>query len=211
MGPLALASAVVGSLAFARLTQLVRPSVVIALEALVVVTVVACALPQLLGGAVLSDAAAKRLEGRLALDVFRATPYRATVGHEYVPRTADLAILTRPARDMPVLRASEGVTVDVQRDTPRLLELVVHSTAPGELCLARWSFPWWQVQVDGQPQAAVRSKRGCVAVSVFAGTHHVVARVLPPRARQVGLAVSVIALLTGLLSLLRMRRPSQAQ
>ncbi|MFN2197852.1 MAG: YfhO family protein, partial [Anaerolineales bacterium] len=81
--------------------------------------------------------------------------------------------------------------------TPNRIEL--SATGPGTLVLAENSYPGWQVQVDGQPQALETAAGTLRAVNLDPGEHEV-RFVFRPRTVQFGLIISTAALL-GLLGL----------
>jgi hypothetical protein len=122
----------------------------------------------------------------------------STVGDEYLPRTARPDAIERPASGEPVVSASPGLRIAIRRDEPRELAFDV-ATPPaadgGELCLARWGFPFWETRVDDRPQPAQTCAAGQLRVQFTPGKHHLTVSLPMPGARRLGLIISALACL----------------
>jgi hypothetical protein len=145
------------------------------------------------------------IEQALAPEQVQNRMERATVGHEFLPTGAEPAIVA--SRREPAWRPDGGL-VSVTRAERRgsAVDLELSVGAPAGLELGRWSFPGWEVRVDGERVALERSPAGVLAFEVPAGTHRVVAEVGMPPARRVGTAISLVSLLLLALRWSRRRR-----
>lgn len=152
-----------------------------------------CALagaPQLVRVSALSFQEVARFEQLLAPARMRRALFTATVFDEYLPAGAQRSAVRAPAATEPVLSAGQGTRIAVRDDAPRRLLLELRAPAQGELCLARWGLPFWQLRVDGALQPVVACADGHLGVIVPAGKHTLEARLPVPPARQLGLAIS---------------------
>ena len=69
------------------------------------------------------------------------------------------------------------------------------SDSAGQVCIARFRFPLWQVEVDGREQPSIACAGGLLGVHVEAGKHRVVVETVMPDLRPVGLALSLLGFL----------------
>ncbi len=91
-----------------------------------------------------------------------------------------------------VWRANPGA-VQVEYK-PERISVQAALSAPGWLVMGEWSYPGWQVFVDGRRQTVYRADYALRAVPLAAGTHQVVFR-YRPASFYLGSAVSAVALL----------------
>jgi hypothetical protein len=133
----------------------------------------------------------------------------STVGDEYLPEAARRDAIARPAREEPIISASPGLRVAIRRDEPRELAFDV-ATPPaadgGELCLARWSFPFWQARVDDRLRPAGMCGAGQLRLQFTRGKHHLRASLPMPGARRLGLVISALACVALAIMWVRWRR-----
>jgi hypothetical protein len=195
MGPLAIVTALLAGLAFARLTRALRSARRSQLELVIWSVCVLAALPQLSRAHGLSAPEVARLEGMLQRESLRRLRFTATARDEYLPRGSLPNAIQRPAVDEPIPAASAGLRVTIRKDEPRYVVLDVRALSDGRLCLARWGFPFWEVRVDDQLQPPQSCAGGCLGVRVAQGRHHIVASLPVPQPRVFGLLLSGLGLL----------------
>jgi hypothetical protein len=159
MGPLALASALLASCAFARLTQSFPARRRIQIELLIAAVCALNALPIFPRMRAVAWPEVARFENVLMRENQRGLLLTGTVGDEYLPRDAQRSGIARSAIEEPITSASTGMRIALRRDHPRELVLDVRADRDGEVCLARWAFPFWTVTVDHalQPITACRN------------------------------------------------------
>jgi hypothetical protein len=195
MGPLALVSALLASAAFALWTAELVPHKRWLCELLVLGTCALCLLPQLARMRNYTSEETQRLEAWLARESLRGMPVSSTVGDEYLPVGATRRAIPRSADSAPVVAAGDGFRIAIRANQPSRLVLEVNSDAPGDVCLARFYFPLWRVEVDGRRQPSIRCERGLLGARVERGRHRIVAQIAMPLLRRVGLWLSALACL----------------
>jgi hypothetical protein len=206
MGPLALGSALLASCAFATLTQSISERRRAQLELLIASVCALNALPTLQRAHLVPWAEVAAFERRLEPSSERALLMTSTVGDEYLPRAAQRSGIARSASAEPIPSASPNLRIALRLDTPRELVLDVRADRDAELCLARWSFPFWSVRVDDAPQPITACRNQTLRVAIPAGKHHVVARLTSPTVRRVGLGISLLGLIIVIAWLTALRR-----
>jgi hypothetical protein len=137
----------------------------------------------------------------------------STVGDEYLPRSARRDAIAHSASEEPIVSASPGLRVAIRRDQPRELTFDVATPSAadgGELCLARWSFPFWETRVDERLRPAGMCSTGQLRLQFTPGKHHLTASLPVPGARRLGLVISALAWLALALAWARSRRRREA-
>ena len=209
-GPLALVGALLASVAFAALVPPERIALRRWLEASLLALCILGALPALSQMRAISGRSRERVERALEPRAMRAQLLSGTALDEYVPARAKLELALTPAAQRPVIAAlAAEVIVRVLHDEPRRLVLELISAQPRSVCLARWSFDFWELEVDGVLQPLVASSSGCLVVNLPAGQHRVTASLPQPRIRTLGLALSAGGVLAAWLLVLGARRRQQ--
>lgn len=193
-GPLALSSALLAAIVVGHVMQRASPRWRWISEALVLGMCLIGALSTFRQLRVLDHAEIAMFEQSLRLGTLSAHPQSATVGNEYLPRVVrpDLALVAASQR--PALFNHPETRVKALVDEPRHLVVNVEATQAQAICLARWGFEFWQLQIDGKPVAQIPTKLGCLGVRVPAGTHRIEARLTTPLARGAGLGLSALGL-----------------
>ena len=167
-----------------------------------VLALVAAAIPL---GVVRSLPEPAAIEAALAPEQVRGRMERATVGHEFLLRGADPALVAH--RREPAWRPDGGlVEVMAAERHGSALALDLSVGAPARVELGRWSFPGWFVTVDGEPVVIESSPAEVLAFDLPAGTHRVTAHMARPPVRGVGTAISLLTLLLLALRWSRSRR-----
>jgi hypothetical protein len=93
------------------------------------------------------------------------------------------------ALDSPGLPAA----VEITSYAPEQMALSADLSVPGWLVIGEWSYPGWQVWVDGLQQTIHRVDYGLRAVRLGAGSHRVEFRYRPTSVR-IGAVISVLTL-----------------
>lgn len=198
LGPLAVATALLAAMAFARGFAAARRwrgelSGVLFLLCLV------NAAPTLLAVQPLAPERRTSL-GTTALEpaAIRHMGARATVLDEYLPSGADPELWRRhPAWQGALLSAPpEPIVVSVQADTGHRVALEVETPTPAPISLRRWYFPGWAATADGAATRVGRGPGGSLVILAPAGKHHLEVRFEPPPIRRLAVAVSLVS--TGL-------------
>jgi hypothetical protein len=195
MGPFALVTALLGGLAFARITDRFRSRTRRLLELLVLSLCLVPAILQLSHVQPLALQERRTLERLLQPELLRRTVQSSTEGDEYLPRQASLEDLLERASTSPVGSATEGLRIAIKRDEPRHISLLIGAARGSEMCLTRWWFPFWQITLDRRVQLGASCRDGSIRVSVPAGRHEVTVDLDPPIERSLGLIISLFALL----------------
>ena len=204
LGPLALLCALVSACAFARLLA-GRGARQRVLAELVLSGLCALnALPALNASKPLPPAIEARLPALLAPASIREGRQSVSVLDEYLPRAADPETWRseRPTRG-PVVSARGDARIEVVENLGTRIRLEVDATEGTVLRVARWAFPGWVYEVDGNPAEHSGNEAGSLDLAVPSGHHRLALRLEPPWQRQAGLAVSAAALLLWLVLVLR--------
>jgi hypothetical protein len=209
LGPLALLSALAAGIAFPRLLRPLSRRARAGAELAAVALCIANALPHLLHSRPLSANVRERLPGVLAPESIRAQGLRATVGDEYLPRTARPPETGNGTLLGPVVGPAGVFEFRVLRDRGTEVELEFTRGAEGRLELRRFAFPGWQVELDDVPVAALISTRGALVVPVTRDARRLVARLQATPLVQGARAVSALAAGVWLLLLLGPRLRSR--
>jgi hypothetical protein len=107
------------------------------------------------------------------------------------------------------VRGEAGIEVVEEGGTRIILD--ADATEAALLRVARWAFPGWVYEIDGNPARLSENRVGSLDLPVPAGHHRLSLRLRPPWQRRVGLAVSCAALTLWLVLLIRWpwrRRPT---
>ncbi|MBZ0112089.1 MAG: YfhO family protein, partial [Thermoanaerobaculia bacterium] len=138
------------------------------------------------------------LDWALSPEIIREHGQSATVGDEYVPRTAEISRWQEEGT--PRARAiSTSGRVEIEVDQGTHMELVAKTPLPTLIEFARWDFPGWRATVDGRRVATHRGKGGSLTVRVSSGVHRVTLEYHGPQERRHGIAIGAFAILAGLL------------
>lgn len=159
----------------------------------------------------LDEAAAHRWLGAgdfVTLERLRRSPWNATAGHEYLPRTVT-TVPTAPAVAAAV-SLSEGVAVERSEWGYPEVRAVVRVERPGNLLLEQFAFPGWRVEVDGVARpTTIEPEHGRILVPLRPGDRQIVARFGLSRLRRWTTVAGLTVGLAGLFWLAR-RRPASA-
>jgi len=192
LGPLALALALAGALAFAQLERWAGARRAPWLETGLALLVLLNALPRI---DQVTWAAPGEVEASLVSGRLRERFPAATVRDEYLPRTARRAVAQgRSSEAGPLVSVVPSAQVRVLDARGADVELVVQAEQPTRLRLARWAFPGWQLDVGGAPAPQLEAPTGEIDVAVPAGRHAVSLRWVGPPVRRVCNALSLAAL-----------------
>jgi hypothetical protein len=174
-GPLALLTALIGALAFGELSRR-RPARLVRLAELVVFTLcVLNALPHLLAYERLPSTVRADLEVALTPAALRSAIHSATVGNEYLPRTARMpSAADLRAPDDPIATPSNRTEVDVRHNAGTDSTVRLTATETTRVELRRWHFPGWRVDLDGKPASTRATRAGTLGLDLPPGTHEVV-------------------------------------
>ena len=196
LGPLALVTAIVAALAFARFLAGRSAGLRVAAELAVLGACVLNALPLISQYRALEPSSIERLPELLDPEAVRSSGRSVTLLDEYLPRTADPTAwrLQRPVAG-PVVATTARVEIDVDVDRGSWIELRTRASSPAQLRIARWFFPGWRLEVNGTPAELATNASGSLEVSIPEGEAHVELRYEPPRVRKHWTAVSGVALL----------------
>lgn len=193
MGPLTLAAAALGALAFAHLPISARWRG--AAEILLFATALANVTPHLLDVRAVDSEVREAFEASLDADMLRrSASHRVTVLDEYLPRGADGRLWHRlPAVAGPVAGVRGPASYNVVLDESRQIQLQVQAEAAASLRLARWDFPGWSASIDGQEVPLRGNNAGLIDVDVPAGDSLVTLRQQAPWERRLLLWPSAVA------------------
>ena len=201
LGPLALAVALAGALAFAEVERRLGPRRALLLEAGLALLVLLNAGPRL--GQV-EWAAPGAAEASLERGPLRERSDGATVRDEYLPRGAVHEVARGRSRAAsPVVSVDPPAEVRVLGRPGAHVELEVQAAQPTRLRLARWAFPGWQLEVGGAPVELATAPTGAIDVQVPAGQSSVSLRWVGPPLRRAGNWLSLAALCAWLALALR--------
>ena len=199
LGPLALVSAVVGALGLARLAA-GRPAATRVWVELGCVALVALNAWPLLGKYRSLGPYAESVPELVDPTRIRTGDQSVTVLDEYLPGPA-VPQTWRRVRPVlgPVVKTipKKGVKIEVLEDGGSHMVLRVTSRAGAWVRLARWYFPGWRVEYDGEPGELKDSPYGSVDLAVPGGEVRAEVWLGPPPARRWSLWVSGLALLIG--------------
>jgi hypothetical protein len=195
-GSLAVLTALIGGLAFAEFCRRWPERVVWPAELALFALCVLNALPHLLEYRGVSQSDRAGLERSLAPEAIRAAVMTATVGDEYLPRSArkPTAADVRAPAD-PIASYNRPTTVDVLRNTGTTSDVRLTATEPTRVKLRRWHFPGWRPELDARPAPARKTRTGAMAIEVPPGTHELSLTYLAPPVRRIATWVSLLALL----------------
>jgi hypothetical protein len=193
LGPLALLTALAAGLAFALLARGLSPRAAVAAELAVVGLCIANALPHLLDFRPLSPQVRAQLPALLTRESIASEGLAATVGDEYLPRTADPSAWRDGAPRGPLAGQSGTLSTRVVQDLGTHVELALQTETTARLELRRFAFPGWRVEVDGTPLASEVSARGAILILVEAGARRVEARLEPTALVTAARTVSALA------------------
>src|SRR5262249_52285014 len=127
------------------------------------------ATPQWLRMRAVDRAEVARFESMLDAGAMRQLRFTATARDEHLPHAARWQDGPQPADVQPILHATPGLRIAIRANQPRAIELDVKAETPAELCLARWSFPFWTVFVDDQAQEPQTCPGGSLGVHIGPG------------------------------------------
>jgi hypothetical protein len=195
LGPLALVTALVAALAFARFLAGRSARFRVAAELAVLGASLLNALPLIWQYRALEPSSIERLPELLDPEAVRSGGRSVTLLDEYLPRTADPTAwrMQRPLAG-PVVATTARVEVDVDVDRGSRIELRTLASAPARLRIARWQFPGWRLEVDGTPAELATNAFGSLEVAIPEGKAHVELRCAAPLVRRIWTALSGVAL-----------------
>jgi len=107
---------------------------------------------------------------------------------------ADPSALSGHVTNLPTL-PNETVNVVVEESTPQKTVLEANLASPGLVILAEVFYPGWKLTIDGVPAPIYRANRLMRGAAVKQGKHRLV-YTYEPRSLQVGLAISLIGLVS---------------
>lgn len=155
--------------------------------------VLAGALPHLTG---FEPVPVDALRPALSPDGIRNRALAATVGDEYLPRTAS-RVLAQARIEMPhpVLATSPGLAVASAEVRGHRLRLSTDSRSGGLVVLARWYHPLWRATAGGRELPVSAGPQGCLRVDLPGGRDTLDVRLASPRSRSVGVALAAASAL----------------
>jgi hypothetical protein len=197
-GPLALIAALLGGLSFRRWTTRLTPSRRWLVEGLIGLLALANALPTVLAVRPLPPEIRDDLDWALSPEVVREHGQSATVGDEYIPRSAEISRWQEEGTPRARAISSSG-RVEIEVDQGTHIELVAKTPLSMLIEFARWDFPGWRATVDGKEVTPHRGEGGSLTVRVPSGVHRVTLDYHGPQERRHGIAIGAFALIAGLL------------
>jgi len=201
MGPLALASALLGGLLVLNLEISVARRWVLGAELLFLALCTVNALPHLRKARPIPADVRPHLHAVLSPAGIRKTGVSVTVRDEYLPRGADPSVWkNKPACDHPVVGADRPLDLRIIRDQGTAICLETRSRSANRLRIGRWFFPGWEITVNGQARVPQANAVGSMDVRIPPGAGTVRLAMRAPGIRRICLWVSALGL--GLLVLL---------
>lgn len=205
-GPLALMTALIAGLCFARLGVRLPSRARAAFELAVLALCIANAAPRILGYRPLPPPVRAQLGDALRPERIRAGTQSATVRDEYLPRTASRQVWRRERPSLgPLVSPLPEIHAVVEENRGTRIVLVVEAARATRIRLARWDFPGWRAEIDGQPARVLRSPTGAIELEVPEGRSRVSLRLTPPAVRRLASGLSLASAV--LLALLIVVRP----
>jgi hypothetical protein len=126
----------------------------------------------------------------------------ATVLDEYLPRGADKeAGLRMPPGTVLVPVGQKPDNLEVVSAESARIELSFSLQRESNLSLARWYFPVWRADLDGQASSTESGPFGTLTVRVPAGEHRLTVQPRQPKLRIWGIAISLVSLVASALIL----------
>lgn len=203
-GPLALFAALGAALAFAHFTAGRSARLRLGAELVALALLALNAAPHLAQYTPLSSAFVARQATALAPDVIATGTRRVTVRDEYLPRGADANAWKRDRPTQgPLVWVRPPAEVELVRDGGTHIELRVQATQPTRLRVARWFFPGWSLEVNGDAVELEANPVGSIDVEVPAGESRVTLVCRAPPLRRAMLLFSAFGLAVWLLILFR--------
>jgi hypothetical protein len=204
LGPLALLSALVAACVFARLMAGQGTTRLAFAELGIWGLCVLNAAPALLAYTPLRPGIKERLPAILAPASVREGSQSVSVLDEYIPRAADPETWRseRPSLG-PVVWVRGDASIEVTLDRGTRIGLEVNASEATVLRVARWAFPGWVYEVDGNPGEYIENPAGSLDLAVPSGRHRLALWLSPPWQRRAGNAVSAAALVLWLVLLIR--------
>jgi hypothetical protein len=162
---------------------------------MIFVLCVANALPHLTEYRALRPDVHQRLARELSARAIRLGGYAATVGDEYLPRTARLDTwrLRRPKTGPVVSFAPPPSRVEIERDQGTRSRLSLAVDAPTRIEIARWAFPGWRALVNGQRSPTQSNRHGSIDVELAESAVDLQLSFRAPVSRRASLALSGLA------------------
>ena len=192
-GPLALLTATLAGLLFLGLTTELKSRTIVLLEVLVLTLCIVNAIPQLTRVGVFTPQARAAIEEGLTAEAIRQGRQSATGVDEYLPAAADYAAwkATRPGELF--VTSPSSLTVLAAEASGVRLGLDLEASEPSQLHLARWYFPEWRAELDGEPITVKRGPVGELVVEIPRGRSDLEVVLVPPLVRRIGLWISFLA------------------
>ncbi len=204
LGPLALLCALVSSLVFARLLAGRGATRLVIAELAIWGLCVLNAAPALLAYTPLRPGIKARLPAILAPTSVREGSQSVSALDEYIPRAANPETWQNERPSLgPVVWVRGDASLEVTLDRGTRIDLEVDASEATVLRVARWAFPGWVYEVDGNPGEFTENRAGSLDLAVPSGQHRLVLWLSPPWQRRVGIAVSATALALWLVLLIR--------
>jgi hypothetical protein len=196
IGPLALLCSFLAALSFSELTSRWSRQRRAVAEALVWIVCALNAWPALQSAEPLQPQLRDGLPGLLRSESIRRRLLSVTVGDEYLPRSAEKTAIRRVRLlGEPIAEIVGRASAEVIRDRGTDVLLSIQAEEDIRLTFARWAFPGWVAELEGESVPWSTNPAGTIDVDVPAGDSQLRLRLEPPFARKLGLVLSGLSVL----------------
>ena len=172
LGPFALIIAVSGGLAFSSLMTNRSGLSRGVLEVAVLGACILNAIPGMLLVKSIEVSEWESIEQLIRPESIQKRGLRATVLLEYMPKLGDRnAWRTARPQKGPLISVPPDLDVVVDRNERIDIQLKITTPVETKLQLARWLFPGWKANLDGEPLELIGSELGSIEFTLPAGSH----------------------------------------
>jgi hypothetical protein len=195
VGPFSLFAAILGGMVITQAARKSGEATRWGLEVSVLVLAVLSALPMIRAAQPLPEPIQARIEQYLEPGSIASSGARATVMNEYLPKGASLRPAGAAGVQGVLLHDSNRLSLIYYQESGMGLVAELHAEGEAMIDFPKWSFPVWQVAIDGVESVSHKGSYGTLRISVPPGKHVVSATVRPPELRETLYPVSLFFLL----------------
>lgn len=190
MGPLAIISAILTGLLFKCHIKKAKR-----FEAILIIVIVINALPQFYKYKGIPENVIEHVPRMTTSEGIRKLGLPITVGDEYLPIFANKEIISKTDKgDLVIFDDSEAVLNIIQAKNSKI-KFITESSKPITLNIARWYFPNWLAEVNGESYKLNYNNDGLISINLGAGKHDVNVWLAQSYWRVLGFFFSIILLL----------------
>lgn len=192
-GPLAIFSSLLVTISFAYYYRGKSSRYVKHREILLFIFCVTYAIPFLLSSKPLPDKMLKKIPTMINSEFLKNNNMPATVGDEYLPKSACPTIWYERPSSMIVIQNPPDVIINIIEDKGTRITLKTSSEVETTIHIARWYFPMWRCLINGSRRDVKENEFGTLSIVVPPGSNQIVLMLFPPVLRQFGLWLSVLS------------------